>query len=339
MKVYAVKNRNEEIRKQSSSGGVFTLLAEEVIKEGGVVFGARFDEKWEVKHDFTETMEGLGAFRGSKYVQSRLEDNYQKAEAFLKQGRKVLFSGTPCQVAGLKLFLHKEYENLLTVDFVCHGVPSPGVWRNYLGETIARMCDKNSVSSDPISKKNARVESISFRNKCLGWKKFSFALTLSATTRSGAKNTVSLSEVFSNNTFMKGFCANLYLRPSCYACPSKCGKSGSDITIGDLWGAPSIIGQDDDDRGTSLVMINKDVSCFEDCSSLWVKEIDYSSALTNNCCIERSVRAPKNRILFYSDIKRGNSLEMVVKKLTKVSIFDKGLKLTKRIVKRIIRYR
>ena len=86
-------------------------------------------------------------------------------------------------------------------------------------------------------------------------------------------------------------------------------------------------------------MINKDVSCFEDCSSLWVKEIDYSSALTNNCCIERSVREPKNRILFYSDIKRGNSLEMVVKKLTKVSIFDKGLKLTKRIVKRIIRYR
>lgn len=339
LKVYASKNRNEEIRRQSSSGGIFTLLAEEVIKDGGVVFGARFDEHWGVKHDFTESIEGLDAFRGSKYVQSRIEDNYLKVEAFLKDDRKVLFCGTPCQVAGLKRFLRKEYDNLLTVDFVCHGVPSPSVWRNYLDETIARMCDKNSVSSDPISKENARVESISFRNKCLGWQKYSFALTLSATTRSGAKNTVSLSEVFSDNTFMRGFLANLYLRPSCYACPAKCGKSGSDITIGDLWGAHSIIGSDVDDRGTSLVMINKDVSFFEDYSSLWIKEIDYSSVLAYNSCIERSVREPKKRMLFYSDTKRGNSLEMVVNKLTRVSIFDKSLMQIKRIVKRIIRFR
>ena len=339
LKVYAVKNRNEEIRKQSSSGGVFTLLAEEVIKEGGVVFGARFDEKWEVKHDFTETMEGLGAFRGSKYVQSRLEDNYQKAEAFLKQGRKVLFSGTPCQVAGLKLFLHKEYDNLLTVDFVCHGVPSPGVWRQYLKETIARMCDKNSVSSDPISMANAHVESISFRNKQFGWKKFSFALTLSAMARSGVKNTVSLNEVFPQNTFMKGFLANLYLRPSCYACPAKCGISGSDITIGDLWGAPSIIGQDDDDKGTSLVLINKDIPYLKNHLSLWVKEIDYSSVLVYNPSIERSVEEPKKRTLFYSSLKRGYCMEKVVSKLMKVSFYDICIRLMKRIVKRIIRYR
>lgn len=340
LKVYAVKNRKEEIRKQSSSGGVFTFLAEKVLKEGGVVFGARFDEYWGVKHDFTESIEGLDAFRGSKYVQSRIEDNFLKVEAFLKDDRKVLFCGTPCQVAGLKRFLRKEYENLLTVDFVCHGVPSPGVWRNYLDETIARMCDKNSVSSDPISKENARVESISFRNKCLGWKKYSFALTLSATTRSGAKNTVSLSEVFSDNTFMSGFLANLYLRPSCYACPAKCGKSGSDITIGDLWGAPSIIGNADDDRGTSLVLVNKDVSYFEEWASLWVKEIDYSSALVCNSCVEKSVGEPKKRKQFYSlYTKQKYSLEMIIKKLCKVKTFDKGLTLTKRIVKRIIRFR
>ena len=338
LKVYAARNLNEETRNQSSSGGIFTLLAEGVIKDGGVVFAAKFDEHWGVKHDYTETIEGLSVLRGSKYVQSTIGNTYREAKDFLKQGRKVLFCGTPCQIAGLKRFLSKEYENLLTIDFVCHGVPSPGVWRNYLNETIAQMCDKNSVSSDPISKGNARIESISFRNKCTGWKKYSFALTLSATTRSGAKNTVSLSEVFSDNTFMKGFLANLYLRPSCYACAAKCGKSGSDITVGDLWGASSIIGNDDDDRGTSLVMINKDVPYFEDASSLWVKEIDYNSALTYNSCIERSVSEPKKRMLFYSDIKKGNSLEMVVTKLTKVSIFDKGLNLTKLIVKRIIRY-
>ena len=338
LKVYAAKNQNEEIRLQSSSGGVFTLLAEEIIKEGGIVFGARFDEKWEVKHDFTETIDGLSAFRGSKYVQSRIEDNFQKVEAFLKQGRKVLFSGTPCQVAGLKRFLRKEYDNLLTVDFVCHGVPSPGVWRQYLKEIIALMCDKNSVSSDPSSMDNAHIESISFRNKSTGCKKYSFALTLSATSRSGVKNTVSLNEVFPKNTFMKGFLANLYLRPSCYACPAKCGKSGSDITIGDLWGAPSIIGQDDDDKGTSLVLINKDIPYLKNYSSFWVKEVDYSSALAYNICIERSVGEPKKRTLFYSSIKRGYCLEKVVSKLTKVSLYDKSIRLMKGIVKRIIRY-
>lgn len=337
LKVYAAKNQNEEIRLQSSSGGVFTLLAEEIIKEGGVVFGARFDEKWEVMHDFTETIDGLSAFRGSKYVQSRIEDNFQKVEAFLKQGRKVLFSGAPCQVAGLKRFLRKEYDNLLTVDFVCHGVPSPSVWRQYLKETIARMCDKNSVSSDPISMDNAHVESISFRNKLLGWKKYSFALTLSATTRSGVKNTVSLSEVFPQNTFMKGFLANLYLRPSCYACPAKCSKSGSDITIGDLWGAHSIIGQDDDDKGTSLVMINKDIPYLKDYSSFWAKEVDYSSVLVYNPSIENSVGEPKRRARFYSSLKSGYGLDKIVSKLTKVSFYDKSIKLMKRIVKRIIR--
>ena len=339
LNVYAAKNIDEEIRKQSSSGGIFTHLAEEVIKEGGVVFGVKFDEHWEVKHDFTETIDGLGAFRGSKYVQSRIEDNYQKAETFLKQGRKVLFCGTPCQVAGLKRFLCKEYDNLLTVDFVCHGVPSPSVWRSYLDETIARMCDKNSVSSDPISKDNVYIESISFRNKCSGWKKFSFALTLSATTRNGVKNTVSLSEVFSDNTFMKGFLANLYLRPSCYACPAKCGKSGSGITIGDLWGAPSIIGYNDDDIGTSLVLINREVPFLKNNLSLWIKEIDYSSAFAYNSCIEKSVGEPKKRKLFYSEIERGESLKKVVSKLTQESFYDKSIKLMKRIINHIIRNR
>ena len=335
LKAYAAKNKNEEIRRQSSSGGIFTLLAEQVIQEGGVVFGARFDENWEVKHDFTETVEGLAAFRGSKYVQSRMEDNYRKAEVFLKQERKVLFSGTPCQIAGLKHYLRKEYENLLTVDFICHGVPSPGVWRKYLKETVARMCDKNSVSTDPISMEDAHVESISFRDKSSGWKKYSFALTLSATSRSGVKNTVSLCEVFPQNTFMKGFLADLYLRPSCYACAAKCGKSGSDMTVGDLWGAPSIIGNDDDDKGTSLVLINKD-RCKVD-ASLWMKEIDYQVALAYNPAIERSAGIPKKRASFYDDVNNAESLEELVNRLTRVSFAQKMLRLAKRIVRGTIR--
>ena len=109
----------------SSSGGVFSILAEQTIKQGGVVFGARFDENWEVKHDYTETIDGVSVFRGSKYVQSKTGDTFKQAEQFLKQNRKVLFSGTPCQIVALKRYLKKEYENLLLVDFICHGVPSP----------------------------------------------------------------------------------------------------------------------------------------------------------------------------------------------------------------------
>ena len=325
LKIYAAKNQNEEIRKQSSSGGVFTLLAEEVIKEGGVVFGARFDEEWEVKHDFTETMEGLGAFRGSKYVQSRIEDNFQKVEAFLKQGRKVLFSGTPCQVAGLKRFLRKEYDNLLTVDFVCHGVPSPGVWRRYLKETKLNIY-KN--------KRNVDIENISFRDKQIGWKKYCFSLKYSELGVDGEKKTNAYVELARNNIYMKGFLADLYLRPSCYACPAKCGKSDSDITIGDLWGAPFILGQDDD-KGTSLVFINEDISYLKNNLSLWAKEIDYSSVLVYNPSIVHSIKKSVKRHLFYTKLKKTESLNSIIDTLSGNNIYYRVIFKLERIVKQV----
>lgn len=339
IKVYAAKNKNEEIRRQSSSGGIFTLLAEQTINEGGVVFGARFDENWEVKHDYTETIEGLIAFRGSKYVQSRMEDNYKKAETFLKLERKVLFSGTPCQIAGLKRFLRKDYDNLLTVDFVCHGVPSPGVWRQYLKETVARMCDKNSVSTDPISKDNAHVESISFRDKSSGWKKYSFSLTLSATSRSGVKNTVSLCELYSKNTFMKGFLADLYLRPSCYACAAKCGKSGSDITIADYWGISNHHPEWDDDKGTSLILVNTlyGVKCFKKLDFEF-EETLYGQALEGNPSLENSVVETKYVSLFwYTFSEKGIQGSYDILNSMRLSYFQRIKALTYRLLSRIKR--
>ena len=131
---YAARCTDEGIRRDSSSGGVFSVLAGEVLAGGGVVFGARFDDDWGVVHDFCTTPKGLAAFRGSKYVQSNIGDSYLRTEAFLKEGRRVIFSGTPCQIAGLKRFLRREYDNLLAVEVACHGVPSPLVWRRYLEE-------------------------------------------------------------------------------------------------------------------------------------------------------------------------------------------------------------
>ncbi|TWV64533.1 Coenzyme F420 hydrogenase/dehydrogenase, beta subunit C-terminal domain [Parabacteroides distasonis] len=318
--VYAVKHKDDKIRLSSSSGGAFTALAESVIDEDGVVFWAKFDEDWSVFHDYTDTKEGLAAFRGSKYVQSRIGDSFKKAEYFLKAGRKVLFSGTPCQIAGLKRFLRKEYDNLLTVDFICHGVPSPGVWREYLKEETARQCGgKNSVLSHPnIKERDARIESISFRDKRLGWKKYSFALTLSVPIGHGVKNTVLLSEPLNKNIFLRGFLTNLYLRPSCHACPAKSFKSGSDITISDFWGGQSIIPEWNDDKGISVMFLHKEIKSVGN-NSLFLKKLETYKQRSLFRSAKKTIRRK-----FYFSLR--DSVSVKVRLLEKPVVLNRKLK-------------
>ncbi len=271
LKVYAAKNKNEEIRRQSSSGGIFTLLAEKIINEGGVVFGARFNENWDVIHSWTDTIEGIAAFRGSKYVQSTIGDTYREAKDFLKQGRKVLFSGTPCQIAGLKKYLRKDYDNLLTVDVVCHGVPSPLVWSTYLDETREQLRAKRGVgkNSVPLSMDESPViTGISFRDKTNGWKKFGFRLRYAAS--KAAENTVSASAIredstyedVTTNPYLVGFVKDLYLRTSCHHCAVREGRSHSDFTIADFWGIQNFYPEFDNDSGVNLVFLNTPKSLF-----------------------------------------------------------------------------
>jgi len=247
--VYAAKNNNKEELLASSSGGLFIAIAKKVIADGGVVFGARFDSKWSVIHSYADTLEGVKNFMGSKYVQSRIGKTFSEAKGFLKERRKVLFTGTSCQIAALKNFLQKDYDNLLTIDVICHGVPSPMVWRRYLDELKENAHEdvkKNTVllhskphifrRDAPLSKNNYEIKSISFRDKRLGWKKISFALTLAKALADGKQNSVSLSHIYSNNPYMKLFLNDYILRPSCYQCPVKGGRSQSDITIADYWG-------------------------------------------------------------------------------------------------------
>lgn len=329
--VYAAINPDEEIRRQSSSGGIFTLLAEQTIKEGGVVFGARFDESWQVTHDYTESIEGLAPFRGSKYVQSRIGDTFLKAEAFLKQGRKVLFTGTPCQIAGLKKYLHKEYENLLTVDFVCHGVPSPLIWQKYLSETLENFRAKRGAGKNtvPLSIDELPViTGISFRDKANGWKKYGFRINYAAS--KAAQNTVSESTIeetllqpFPDNLFMKGFLSNIYLRPACYACPAKSGKSGADITIGDFWGIEHINPSMDDDKGCSLV-IPQSPKGVAICAQLEHQSVlEYRDALKYNPSIEYAVKSPINRSFYFWNIGKGRSVAYAYKQTQGSSILKR----------------
>lgn len=343
LKVYAAINKNEKKRLESSSGGIFTLLAEQTLREDGVVFGARFDSNWQVCLDYTETTEGVTAFRGSKYVQARTGNCYRQAECFLKEGRKVLFTGTPCQIAGLKKFLRKEYDNLLAVDFVCHGVPSPKVWRRYLQEILASKGEKNTVSFSPnsssFSEGYAPISGISFRNKALGWKKYSFVLrrNLAEATADGEQNSVSFSIMHKENTFMRLFLSDVILRPSCYQCHCKEGKSGADITIADFWGIENIAPEMDDDKGTSLVIIQSEKGK-QTFSLLDVikKEQTYEEALRCNGAIKSACKPHPKREIFWEMVDEQN-LDGLCNRLLKDSYKVRMKRKIKWIIHRVIR--
>lgn len=302
---YAATNPDEYVRSQSSSGGIFSLLAEYVIKRGGVVFGAAFNENWEVVHSYTGTIDGIVKFRGSKYVQSRIGTSFAETERFLKAGRNVLFSGTPCQIAGLKSFLRKDYGNLLAVDCVCHGVPSPGIFREYL----------KSASRPPISK-------INFRDKSTGWKHYSVTVK---------SENAEMSQVYHSNEYMQGFLSNLYLRPSCYDCHFRQGRSGSDITLGDFWGIDKIRPKLDDDKGLSLVIANnkqanellRELGCD-------LTEMQLSDAIKYNPSIAASVNIPTYRKLFFT-IRKHFGLKSALRLCS-------GTSITSRVIRKVSRF-
>jgi len=294
---YACKNNNEKARKASSSGGVFTLLYEEVIKQGGVVFGAAFDEDFEVIHMYAETIQDCEKFKGSKYVQSKIGNTYKEARKFLNDGRLVLFSGTQCQIKGLNLFLNKDYNNLITSEIICHGVPSPKVFKLYKGNL------KN--------KYNSNIKDIRFRDKTLGWNKFSYVTEF--------ENNEIYSKPLNEDIYMKGFLGDLYLRPSCYECRAKNFSSNSDISLADYWGVERKHLEFNDDKGISLVLVNtkKGKDIFEKIScNMEVVKTDMEYAIENNPCIVSSVTHNKNREKFFKLIAKKNLEASIIKCIT-----------------------
>ena len=240
--VYASINPDNETRLLSSSGGVFSMISEYIIENGGVVFGAAFNSSWDVEHRYVENKSELYLLRGSKYVQSRIGDAYKHTKCFLEQGRKVLFSGTPCQIAGLKNFLRKEYDNLILLDVACHAVPSPLVWRRYLDEKIySRM-------------EGAIITDVSFREKSTGWSRYSVVIKGKEDEYKDVRCFVK--ETVDKNIYMQIFLNDLSVRPSCVACPAKLSNCCSDLTLADYWGIGKINYNWDDSRGTSMVVVN-----------------------------------------------------------------------------------
>lgn len=339
-KVLAAKNRCEEDRLASSSGGVFIELAKEVLSTGGIVFGAVFDEHWEVEHTYAENLAGVRLMMGSKYLQSRIGNCYQLAEKFLKEGRKVLFSGTPCQITGLYKYLKKEYSNLISVDFLCHGVPSPGVWRRYIHDTFQTLArraaaGKNTVLSSSL-KSVPEITGIEFRDKELtGWKKYSFVVR-GVSADKADKNSVLLSDRHFENPFMRGFLANIYLRPSCYDCKCKNGVSHSDLTIADFWGINHLMSDFDDDKGVGMILINSEKGQnMINNLDLDIRETSLSDAMRLNGGFREHIEIPYKRKLFfvrYDKIGVSSAVETALH----ISIADKIIRKMKRKLQELI---
>lgn len=217
---YVVQHKNSNILRTSTSGGFFTSIAKYAIEKGGVVFGATFDVNMELRHSYSDTLEGCKKFRGSKYVQSLIGDTYKQAKSFLDSGRMVVFSGTPCQIAGLYGFLKERiYENLITVDLVCHGVPSPLLFRKYISfyEKKGKSKIINYLSRDKYYGYDYSTATIFFDNKKKQYHK-------------GMEADIML------RLYFKNICS----RPSCYNCHFKTLNRVSDFTIFDCWNAQSV---------------------------------------------------------------------------------------------------
>lgn len=314
----AAINLNEEIRLKSSSGGIFTLIAEEIINQGGVVFGAAFTDDFKaVHHICVDNTDDLEKLRGSKYVQSKIGNTYQEVKEYLDRGQKVLFTGTPCQIGGLYSYLRKPYDNLYTQDLICHGVPSPMVWEKHLEER-----ERKAAST---------TQRMFFRHKKYGWKTYAVLFEFS--------NNTAYVRKFPEDSFMKAFLSNLCLRPSCYNCSFKTVNRQADITLADFWGVQYALPEMDDDKGTSIVMLHssKGEKLFQYIKdNIKLETVNPYEIIKYNSAAIKSCEPNKKREGFIKDIKSGD-FEKTVYRYTKISFVRKVRFLLGKIKRKLLK--
>lgn len=293
VEAYGGWNRDEEVRSHSSSGGGFSLLADCLLEKGGVIYGAAMCSDMVVRHRRIESKDDLACLRGSKYVQSDVNKTYVAAKEDLERGCYVLFTGTPCQIAGLKTFLGKEYDRLYTCDFICHGVPSPLVFRKYI-EWLNSYC-------------NDRVVAFLFRNKIAPWRQTGQQMGTVATYASGKERRFIPAY---KDAFMNGFLSDLYLRKSCYACHFKHPvpeEIVADITLADFWKVNRVDQSINSEKGTTLLLINTrhGNELFEQVKKGFAgKKVDALKAVAGNASYFYSAREPMaaERQAFFNDL-------------------------------------
>ncbi len=313
-KIYAAWSRKSSIRINSTSGGIFSELALAVLNKEGVVFGAKYNEDFSVQHAYITTTDNLHILRQSKYTQSFIRNIFREVENFLKQEKLVLFCGTPCQIAGLRMFLLEDYDNLILVDLICRGVTSPYVYKMYL--------------KDLEIEYRAKIKKIQFKNKDIGWNQFCTHIIFS--------NGMEYLKNRNDDSFMFGYLfTNLYLRPCCYECQYKKIPRIGDISLGDFWGIGDTRPHLDENKGTSLVFANskKGIDFFAKIGKFFFfEECTFEEALSGNPAILYSAFNPGEK-------KRNRFFTMIKKNSTFIPIIDKhrSSSIAKRIKKSIVR--
>ena len=322
-KAYAAYSKDEAVRMQSSSGGVFTEIAKAVLAEGGVVFGVAYNEQFEVVHICVDSETELAKLRGAKYAQSDLRGIFAEVKAELDAGQKLLFSGTPCQVGGLKAYLRKDYPNLLTVDFVCHSVPSPMAWREY----VKYRAEQDNGGKLP--------QTIDLRSKTTGWSRYQYSNLFRY--EDGANHIAKSTE----SLYMKLFVGGYINRESCENCQFKGYSRVSDLTIGDFWGIWDISPEMDDNKGTSVVLVQSSYSAellAKISERLALKEVSLEEASRQNQAMLKISSPNAHREEVFSLIKAGRIAEcgkwFVAKK---VSYFIYFKNLLRTMLRKILR--
>lgn len=324
-------HKSDEVRMESSSGGAFALFAEYILQEGGMVIGCALKEDFSAEHIVVENSEDLKKLKGSKYIQSDSNDVYRKVKEGLSNGRKVLFTGTPCQCAGLHGFLNpgdcvsKSYENLYVCDFICHGVPSVKVFQSYIRHLEEKYQDK--------------VTAFRFRNKDKGWNPTGLQMGTEIEFLHGEKRR--LAPAF-KDAYMNGFLDDLYLRPSCYACEFKeIPKDYADITIADFWGVKKADRELYDGKGTSLVLLHTKhgQELFDAVKeNFFYKEVAFEKAVRKNRSLLHSASPNPLREKFFFDYA-GKPFQKVAKTYMNAFswAFHKGMKIIFSCIEKIVR--
>ena len=283
LSTYAAYSKNEETRRSSSSGGIFSLLAKKILEREGVVYGVTMSQDCKYAEFVrVNNPKDIAKIQGSKYLQAKMGKTYQYVKADLESGLSVLFSGTGCQINGLKGYLGKEYENLYCVDVICHGVPSPKLWKQYVQYVE--------------TKTNAKILQVNFRCKDRGWSDCGIKRIDS--------NHIAKYVSKDKDPYMLMFLRDYCLRPSCYECVAKKHKF-SDLTIADFWGIDNVLPEMNDKKGVSLVIIRseKGQKLFKAVSEHTVfKEVSYNDGVSWNPAEYKSATRPGERTYFFKDM-------------------------------------
>ncbi len=311
--------KDNNVKNTSTSGGIFTAIAKYIFEKNGVVCGAIYDDSLNVVHTIVDNEEDLKKINGSKYVQSDMQDCFKKIRKYLNEGRYVLFSGTPCQVSGLNAYLGKEYDNLYTLDIVCHGVPSPKVFEKYKEEL-----EKEN---------NSKITAINFRDKVSGWQGYSF----SASFENGKKYTINSGA----NPYMKAFLHDIDLRESCPTCKFAKLPRYADFTLGDFWGVDSCYPElNKDNTGTSLVLVHTEKgnellnAISED---VFLKQCDLNKAIKGNPSILKHLPPHTCREKFFDQIEEKSITEATNEYIKNPNVLNKIINKCKKIVKKVIK--